>query len=174
MNDTIDNILNVLLKEDLIELPPIVVPKFPNGVPKTFRYEEFCNYHRVPGHITCNCGTLRHIIHDFIDKKAIKMDGEATKEHGLVHPDNGKLGVFTNPLPPSQPRGCIGMVSTSNELHYYFTHNKKCRHDSPNKLGNGVKTNTASGVHNYSYGAKGMQNIKLKVSLFFPASIKCI
>ena len=34
--DTIKNILNVLIKEDLIELPPIVEPKFPNGVPKNF------------------------------------------------------------------------------------------------------------------------------------------
>jgi len=34
LTDTTDNILNVLLKEELIELPSIVEPKFPNGVPK--------------------------------------------------------------------------------------------------------------------------------------------
>jgi len=31
------------------------------------------------------------------------MDDNAIEEHGPVHPDNGQLGVFTNPLPPSQP-----------------------------------------------------------------------
>jgi len=41
LTGTIDNILNVLLKEELIKLPPIVEPKFPNGVPKHFQYEEF-------------------------------------------------------------------------------------------------------------------------------------
>ena len=50
--DIVDNILNVLLDEDIIELPPIVEPKFPNGVPKHFHYEEFYNYNRVLGHLT--------------------------------------------------------------------------------------------------------------------------
>lgn len=36
LNDTVDNIINVLLKENLIELPPIVELKFPNGVLKNF------------------------------------------------------------------------------------------------------------------------------------------
>jgi len=40
--DTIDNILNMLLDEKIIELPPIVKPKLPNGVPKHLHYEEFC------------------------------------------------------------------------------------------------------------------------------------
>lgn len=50
--DTIDNILNVLLDEELIKLPPIIEPKFTNEVPKYFHYEKFYNYHRVPGHLT--------------------------------------------------------------------------------------------------------------------------
>lgn len=37
--DIVDNILNVLLDEELIELPPIVEPKFSNGVPSHFHYE---------------------------------------------------------------------------------------------------------------------------------------
>ena len=52
LTNTVDNVLNVLLDEELIELPPVVEPKFPNGVPKHFHYEEFCNYHRVLGHLT--------------------------------------------------------------------------------------------------------------------------
>lgn len=39
LTDIVDNILNVLLDGELIELPPIIEPKFPNGVPKNFHYE---------------------------------------------------------------------------------------------------------------------------------------
>jgi len=39
--DIVDNILNVLLKEDLIELPPIVEPTFPNGMPKKLDMKNF-------------------------------------------------------------------------------------------------------------------------------------
>jgi len=39
--DTIDKILNVFLKEELIELPPIVQPYFPNNVPKTIGMNNF-------------------------------------------------------------------------------------------------------------------------------------
>lgn len=48
------------------------------------------------------------------------MDDNAIFDDGPVHPYNEKLGVFTNPLPSPQPRGFIGMVSTSNYLNYYF------------------------------------------------------
>ena len=51
LTDSVDNILNVLLDEELIKLPPIIEPKIANGVPKIFHYEEFCNYHRVLGHL---------------------------------------------------------------------------------------------------------------------------
>jgi len=42
----------MFLDEEPIELPPIVEPKFKNGVPKHFHYEEFYNYHRVHDHLT--------------------------------------------------------------------------------------------------------------------------
>lgn len=174
MIDTVDNILNIFLKEDLIELPPIIELKFASGVPKKFRYEEFCNYHRVPGHITRNCRMLRHIIQDFIDKIAIKMDDNTTMQDGILHPNNEHLGEFTNPLPPSQSRGYISKVSTSNELHYYFAHKRGCRHESPNKIINRANTNAASSMHNYSYDANNMNNAKSKVPLFVPTSAKCI
>lgn len=48
-------------------------------------------------------------------------------EDGLVYPYNEQLGVFTNPLPPSQIRGYIGTVSTSNCLTYYFANKHECR-----------------------------------------------
>ena len=78
----------MLLDEELIELPPIFEPKFPNGVPKHFHYEEFCNYHKVLGHLIRNCRSLKHIIQDFINQGAIKMDAKPTKQVGPIHPDN--------------------------------------------------------------------------------------
>lgn len=49
------------------------------------------------------------------------MDDDHAQNDGPMHPDNGKLGVFTNPLPPSQPWRCIGMVSTTSCLNNYFS-----------------------------------------------------
>lgn len=46
------------------------------------------------------------------------MDDKATKQIRPIHTNNKQLGIFTNPLPSSQPRGYIGMVSVSNELHH--------------------------------------------------------
>jgi len=60
--DIVDNILNVLIKEDFIKLLPILEPKFPNGVPKNIRYEEFCNYHMIPEYLIRNYRVLRNII----------------------------------------------------------------------------------------------------------------
>lgn len=102
MIDTIYNILNVLLDEELIESPPIVEPKLPNGIPKHFHYEEFCNYHRVPKYLTCNYRSLQHIIHDFINQGDINMDAKPTKQVGLIHPNHEQLRIFMNPLPSLQ------------------------------------------------------------------------
>ena len=87
--DTVDNILNVLLDEELIELSPMVQHFFPNGVPENYRYEEFYSYHRTPGYLTKNCRILRNIFQEFIDNKAIQMDDNPEADEGLVHPDNG-------------------------------------------------------------------------------------
>jgi len=65
--DSIDKFLNALLDENLIELPTIIESKFPNGVASHFHYEEFCNYHKVPSHLTQNCKALCKIIHYFIE-----------------------------------------------------------------------------------------------------------
>lgn len=74
MIDTADKFLNVLLDKNLIELPPIIEPKFLNSMPSNFHYEEFFNYHRVLGHITQNCKALHNIIQDFIYHGAIKIN----------------------------------------------------------------------------------------------------
>jgi len=88
LTDIVDNILNVLLDEELIKLPPVVEPNFINGVPKNFHYEEFCNYHKVPGHLTWDCRILHHLIHDFYDNGAIRMDQKPAAQIGPVHLDN--------------------------------------------------------------------------------------
>ena len=75
----------MLLKEELIELPPMVQHYFPNSVTKNYRYEEFCNYHRKPGHLTKYCRILRNIIQDFIENKAIWMDDNTEVEEGPIH-----------------------------------------------------------------------------------------
>lgn len=45
--------------------------------------------------------SLKHIIHDFINKGVINMDAKPTKQAIPVHIENEKLGIFTNPLPYS-------------------------------------------------------------------------
>jgi len=55
------------------------------------------------------------------------MDDNTNANDGPVHPHNEKLEVFTNPLPPSKPRECIGTLTTSHGLNYYFTHKHGCR-----------------------------------------------
>jgi len=99
LTDIVDNILNILLDEELIELPPIVVPKFTNGVPKSFHCKKFCNYYRVHDHLIWDYMTLHKLIQDFIDNGAIRMDQKLATQTGLVHLDNAQLGVFNNPLP---------------------------------------------------------------------------
>lgn len=74
LTDTIDNILNTLLDEELIELPPIIEPNFTNSAPKNFQYEKVCNYHRVHSHLTWDYRILHNLIQDFIDNGVIRMD----------------------------------------------------------------------------------------------------
>jgi len=90
------------------------------------------------------------------------MDDNNTTNHGPVHPDNGKLGVFINPLPSSKPRGCIGIVSTSHCLNYYFTHKWGCRNENSKNDGQGMKFNVANGMHHYSYTIHDMENVKIQ------------
>lgn len=117
LNESIDNILNVLLYKYLTELPLIVQHHFLNGVPKNYGFEDVCNYHRMPGHLTKSCRDLIKIIQDFINQKVIRIDDTPKREEsdvGLVHIDNSKLRIFIDPLLRSnqQPRGCIVMTST--------------------------------------------------------------
>ena len=94
-------------------MPPIVEPKFTNGVPNNFYYEKFCNYHRV--HV--------HLIQDFIYNGTIRMDPKLAKPIKPIHLDNAQLMVFTNPLPSSQAWGCIGTISVSHELSSFSANN---------------------------------------------------
>lgn len=128
MSDTYDNILNVLLAKELIELPPMIKHKFPNGVPHNFHCEKFCSYHHSPNHLTWNCRTLKNIIQDFIEKGAINMDPIITTPIGPIHLNNAQHGVFTNPLPSFHTLGCIGNVGIFGELGSFFINNHHCRH----------------------------------------------
>lgn len=47
-----DDIFNILLQKDLIKIPLIVQNHFPNGIPKNYIFEEFCNYHRILEYVT--------------------------------------------------------------------------------------------------------------------------
>jgi len=91
LNESVDSILNVLLDKDLIEIPSIFQHHFSNGVPKNYRFEEFCNCQRMIGNLTKNYKDLRNIIHDLIDQKAIQIDDTPKKEEndvGPIHPNN--------------------------------------------------------------------------------------
>lgn len=102
------------------------------------------------------------------------MDDDTTTNDGPVHPNNGKIGVFKNPLPPSQPRGYIGIVSTSHGLNYYFTHKHGCRNKKSKNDGKDMKFNVTNSVKYSSYVIHDIEKAKTKVPLFIPSSAKCV
>jgi len=66
------------------------------------------------------------------------------------------------------------MVSTSNELHYYFSYKHGCRHDCPKKTEKEVTFNYANDIHTCSHGANDMEKVKANVPLFLHAFVQCV
>ena len=69
--------LNVPMSEMLKELQllgllqPLEPKPLPNPLPASFNLQAYCNFHRVKGHYTDKCRTLRHEIQDLIDQGKI-------------------------------------------------------------------------------------------------------
>ncbi|XP_077252041.1 uncharacterized protein LOC143891332 [Tasmannia lanceolata] len=63
--------LKKLLKDKKIKLPDIKPP--PNPLPRSWREDQFCDYHRNTGHITDRCLALKHQIQNMIDRKELSI-----------------------------------------------------------------------------------------------------
>ncbi|XP_077237243.1 uncharacterized protein LOC143878914 [Tasmannia lanceolata] len=63
--------LKKLLKDRKIKLPDIKPP--PNPLPRSWREDQFCDYHRNTGHITDRCLALKHQIQNMIDRKELSI-----------------------------------------------------------------------------------------------------
>lgn len=174
LTDTLDNILKVLLDEELINLPPMVEHKFPNGVPYNFYYEEFCNYHHSPGHLTHNYKTLKNLIQDFIDKGAIPMDSTLNALVGPIHLINAQLGIFTNPLPSPHKHECIGNVGISHDFGTFFVNKHHFRNSSTRKTKYRSQSHGASVVHSYPQAASSIHFNASPVPLFFSLYTACL
>ncbi|XP_077219754.1 uncharacterized protein LOC143853944 [Tasmannia lanceolata] len=64
--------LKKLLKDRKIKLPDIKPP--PNPLPRSWREDQFYDYHRNTGHITDRCLALKHQIQNMIDRKELSIE----------------------------------------------------------------------------------------------------
>ncbi|XP_077239737.1 uncharacterized protein LOC143880643 [Tasmannia lanceolata] len=75
-------ILKKLIRDKKIRLPD--VKPVPNPLPVNWRRDQYCEYHRGPGHMTENCLALKHAIQNMIDKDELAVE---------------KPNITQNPLP---------------------------------------------------------------------------
>ncbi|XP_077232387.1 uncharacterized protein LOC143869499 [Tasmannia lanceolata] len=65
-------ILKKLIRDKKIRLPD--VKPVPNPLPVNWRSDQYCEYHRGPGHMTENCLALKHAIQNMIDKDELAIE----------------------------------------------------------------------------------------------------
>ncbi|XP_077222136.1 uncharacterized protein LOC143855979 [Tasmannia lanceolata] len=76
--------LKKLLKDRKIKLPDI--KPLPNPLPRSWREDQFCDYHRNTGHITDRCLALKHQIQNMIDRKELPIElPNVTRNPLLTH-----------------------------------------------------------------------------------------
>ncbi|XP_077221939.1 uncharacterized protein LOC143855751 [Tasmannia lanceolata] len=75
-------ILKKLIKDKKIRLPD--VKPVPNPLPVSWRRDQYCEYHRGPGHMTESCLALKHAIQNMIDKDELAVE---------------RSNIIQNPLP---------------------------------------------------------------------------
>ncbi|XP_077249458.1 uncharacterized protein LOC143888965 [Tasmannia lanceolata] len=80
-------ILKKLIRDKKIRLPD--VKPVPNPLPGNWRRDQYCEYHRGPGHMTENCLALKHAIQNMIDKDELAVE---------------RPNITQNPLPNHQLR----------------------------------------------------------------------
>ncbi|XP_077246134.1 uncharacterized protein LOC143886015 [Tasmannia lanceolata] len=83
--------LKKLLKDRKIKLPDI--KPLPNPLPRSWREDQFCDYHRNSGHITDRCLALKHQIQNMIDRKELSIE--------LPNVTRNPLPTHAMPPPPS-------------------------------------------------------------------------
>ena len=59
------------------------------------------------------------------------MEDNPESDEGPIHPNNGQLELFMNPLPKitQKPKGFIGFLRTSHYMKYYFPNMHECKID---------------------------------------------
>lgn len=100
--------LNVLLDQNLIKYPLIREP--PKIKPPRSYDHLFYNFHGRAGNSIKYCNHLKNFIEDLHDQVKLKFDhkvqglvskqekGNSIQQDGLVHPQNKKLKIFSNPF----------------------------------------------------------------------------
>ncbi|XP_077211881.1 uncharacterized protein LOC143847087 [Tasmannia lanceolata] len=83
--------LKKLLKDRKIKLPDI--KPLPNPLPRSWREDQFCDYHRNMSHITDRCLALKHQIQNMIDRKELAIE--------LPNVTRNPLPTHAMPPPPS-------------------------------------------------------------------------
>ncbi|XP_077237271.1 uncharacterized protein LOC143878941 [Tasmannia lanceolata] len=73
-------ILKKLIRDKKIRLPD--VKPVPNPLPVNWRRDQYCEYHRGPGHMTENCLALKHAIQNMIDKDELAVERFDDEELG--------------------------------------------------------------------------------------------
>ncbi|XP_077223336.1 uncharacterized protein LOC143856942 [Tasmannia lanceolata] len=74
-------ILKKLIRDKKIRLPD--VKPLPNPLPVNWRRDQYCEYHRGPGHMTENCLALKHAIQNMIDKDELAIERPNTTQNPL-------------------------------------------------------------------------------------------
>ncbi|XP_077252400.1 uncharacterized protein LOC143891750 [Tasmannia lanceolata] len=74
-------ILKKLIKDKKIRLPD--VKPVPNPLPVNWRRDQYCKYHRGPGHMTENCLALKHVIQNMNDKDELAVERPNTTQNPL-------------------------------------------------------------------------------------------
>ena len=88
----------------------------PNPVPRWYRTDQFCDFHRVVGHSTNSCITLRGTVQDLIDRKVITINTqEAASTSTPPSASTSALGspppnpsIVHQPLPEHSGPGGMG------------------------------------------------------------------
>ncbi|XP_077252534.1 uncharacterized protein LOC143891925 [Tasmannia lanceolata] len=89
--------LKKMLKDRKIKLPDI--KPLPNSLPRSWREDQFCDYHRNTGHITDRCLALKHQIQNMIDRKELAIE--------LPNVTRNPLPTHAMPPPPSVNVICV-------------------------------------------------------------------
>ncbi|KAF3776837.1 hypothetical protein EJ110_NYTH30217 [Nymphaea thermarum] len=106
LQQSYEEVMHMLIERDTLFLSKVSNPPPMMGKNK----EQFCKFHRAPGHDTEDCLVLKNIVQDAVDKKIIKEVSE--------QPD-----ILKNPF-PKHGKGIISMVRFSTN-HPMIMTNKR-------------------------------------------------